>query len=243
MGYVSPSATTFPHMAGPNFKDFVALSSVHCDGWGVAMIDQGAHGAQLVRAPEMAQTSTQFDNAITSTRTEGGLLHLRLATPGLPVSENNTHPFIYQDFSFIHNGTLMPFSCLDHIIAPKFAALILGQTDSERYFYFLMTMIEKYGFIEGVRKSIGIIMETCDYSSINAMVMNEQTYIIIRESNLNREPEWASAQYYDLKYRKDAQGVIVASSDWNQDRWVEIPNHTMLVVDRKDFSTEAISLS
>lgn len=86
-------------------------------------------------------------------------------------------------------------------------------------------------------------METCDYSSINAMVMNEQTYIIIRESNLNREPEWASAQYYDLKYRKDAQGVIVASSDWNQDGWVEIPNHTMLVVDRKDFSTEAISLS
>lgn len=243
MGYVSHEVTTFPRMAGGDFQNFVDLSSVHCDGWGVATIDHGQDKAQLVRAAQMAHTSAQFDSAISSTQSDGGLLHLRWATAGLPVSENNTHPFVYQDFTFIHNGSILPPSALDHLIDPEFAPLILGQTDSERYFYFLMTMIKKCGFVEGVRKGVKLIMESCDYSSINAMVMNEDTLVVVRENNPNRQPEWATQEYYELKYRKDSKGLVVASSGWNQEGWIEIPNHSMLSVDRKDFSTQSILLT
>ena len=39
--------------------------------------------------------------------------------------------------------------------------------------------------------------------------------------------------YYQLKYTKRNGGVVVASSGWNQDGWDEIPNGSVLVVDRE----------
>jgi len=38
--------------------------------------------------------------------------------------------------------------------------------------------------------------------------------------------------YYHLKYTKATGGVVVASSGWNQAGWEEIPNGSVLVVDR-----------
>ena len=82
MGFVSHEKTTFPKMAGSGFNDFVALSSIHCDGWGVSTIDHDEEKAYLVRSAEMAHTSSQFDSAIANANSDGGLLHLRWATKG-----------------------------------------------------------------------------------------------------------------------------------------------------------------
>jgi predicted glutamine amidotransferase len=38
--------------------------------------------------------------------------------------------------------------------------------------------------------------------------------------------------YYHLKYTKKDGQVVVASSGWNQDGWEEIPNGSVLVVER-----------
>ena len=40
------------------------------------------------------------------------------------------------------------------------------------------------------------------------------------------------ADYYHLKYTTQSGQVVVASSGWNQDGWEEIPNGSVLVVDR-----------
>jgi len=103
MGYVSHEKTNFDALVGKDFREFISLSSVHCDGWGIATIDHDAHAATLNRAPETAATSENFSKALAQTTTDGGLLHLRWATAGLPINENNTHPFTYKDYSFIHN--------------------------------------------------------------------------------------------------------------------------------------------
>lgn len=242
MGYVSQDRIGFDSIVGKDFLEFISLSSIHCDGWGIATINRDEESARLDRAPETAATSQYFDEALAKVHADGALLHLRWATKGLPVSEDNTHPFVYKDFTFIHNGAIIPPSALDPHIDPKFAGLIQGDTDSERYFYFLMTMVEKHGFVEGVKECIKTITSTMDYSSINAMIMNEDTYIVVCEHHPERHPDWAPADYYELKYRKDAQGVLVASTGWNQPGWEVLPNHKMLVVDRKTFATQVLSL-
>ncbi|MEI9907222.1 MAG: class II glutamine amidotransferase [Actinomycetota bacterium] len=242
MGFVSHEKTTFPHMAGEGFGQFVALSSTHCDGWGVATIDHNESEAHLVRAAEMAHTSKQFDSAIADTTADGGLLHLRWATQGLPVSENNAHPFVYKDFTFIHNGSIKPPVGLERFIDAGLRKLIAGDTDSERYFYLLITMIEQFGFEEGVKRGVKLIKERFYFSSINAMIMNESTLITISENHPDRRPDFGGPDYYELKYRTDANGVLIASTGWPQDGWVSIPNHTMLVVDRKSFATRVIAL-
>ena len=242
MGFVSHEKSTFPQVAGPGFKDFVALSSVHCDGWGVATIDHDEEKAHLVRAAEMAHTSSQFDAAIANSNSDGGLLHLRWATAGLPVSENNSHPFVYEDFTFIHNGSINPPSAIDEFIDPEYTWLITGETDSERYFYLLLTEIKKHGFVEGVKAAVEIIKAKLDYSSINAMIMNEKTFIALSEFHPERRPAFGDPDYYELNYRADKDGVVVASTGWPQEGWTPLANHHMLVVDRKNFDTTILPL-
>lgn len=242
MGFVSSEKTTFPQIAGSHFSDFVALSSIHCDGWGVATIDHDDDKAHLVRAAEMAHTSSQFDNAIASSVADGGLLHLRWATKGLPVSENNSHPFVFEDYTFIHNGSINPPSAVDAFIDPAFSWLITGETDSERYFYLMMTMITHHGFVEGVRKAVETVKEHADYSSINAMIMNDDMFVVVSEFDPARKPDFGQDDYYELNYRKDKDGVLVASSGWPQDGWTPLPNHHLLVVDRKSFATQLFPL-
>lgn len=242
MGFVSHEKTTFPQIAGPKFSDFVALSSIHCDGWGVATIDHDEEKAHLLRAAEMAHTSSQFDEAIANSTADGGLLHLRWATAGLPVSENNSHPFVYEDYSFIHNGAIYPPDSLDSFIAPEFSWLITGDTDSERYFYLMMTMIKRHGFVEGIKRAVETVKANADYSSINAMIMNEDTYIVVAEYDPARKPDFGPPDYYELNYRKDKDGVVVASTGWPQEGWVPLPNHHLLVVDRNSFELQVLPL-
>lgn len=238
MGYVSKNETTFDSLVGVDFQEFVSLSSIHCDGWGVATINREEKVAHVDRAPETAVTSATFNKAIHETVSDGALLHLRWATAGLPISENNTHPFAYKDISFIHNGAVNPPAVLEPLISPKFLPLIQGETDSERYFYFMLTKIDELGLIEGARAAANYIRENLDYSSINAMVMNEDSYVVISEFNPSRKPEWAPNDYYELKYKKDDKGVLVASSGWSQPGWSELPNHSLMVIDRSTFDVK-----
>ena len=49
--------------------------------------------------------------------------------------------------------------------------------------------------------------------------------------------------YYHLKYTKQSGQVVVASSGWDQAGWEEIPNGSLLVVDRvgQDVKLEKIT--
>jgi predicted glutamine amidotransferase len=48
----------------------------------------------------------------------------------------------------------------------------------------------------------------------------------------------SDTDYYHLKYTKENGQVVVASSGWNQDGWEEIPNGSVLVVDRVGIKSE-----
>ena len=235
MGYVAPKDVTISGIAGPNFAEFTALSAKHGDGWGYASLDGDKKAITLDTA--RAKESEKFSRTTTSAESTGALLHLRWATLNLDISEGNTHPFSFEDFAFIHNGSINPPQSLDAFIDKDLFKEFRGDTDSERYFYVVISYIRKFGLHEGVRQAVHTISEHCSYSSINAMLMTPEYFLTISEHNNEKIPADEKEGYYDLFYRRDDEGLLVASSGWNQEGWKQIPNHHIFEVNRATFES------
>ena len=242
MGYVSQNESSFPAQVGKDFEEFIALSSVHCDGWGISTNDTNQAHTVLEKKVEAAAESATFQKTITDNQADGALLHLRWATKGLSISENNTHPFVYGEYSFIHNGSIFPPDAIAEFIDPNFSKLIIGDTDSERFFFLMMTQIEKLGLIDGIKTTIAIIKEHGKTTSLNFMLMNNESFITGSEHDSAKKPEWAPDDYYVIKYKKNADGVLFASSGWNQPGWHVLENHHAAIVNRSTFEIDVINL-
>jgi predicted glutamine amidotransferase len=66
------------------------------------------------------------------------------------------------------------------------------------------------------------------------MIINSDYFIAACIYNQDKIPEKFKndTDYYHLKYTNHDGQVVVASSGWNQDGWQEIPNGSVLVVER-----------
>jgi predicted glutamine amidotransferase len=242
MAFVSTDEKTLAEAAGEQFTEFAALSARHGDGWGIATCNQSQHPSLLVE-PTRAKDSPLFDEASHNLKSNGALLHLRWATGTLAINEGNTHPFTYTDYSFIHNGAIFPSDGIDQFISSKFAAVRRGETDSESYFYLIVSEIEKYGILGGIQSAISIIRTNADYSSINCMFLTPTELYVVNEHRVEKIPAGETPDYYDLFYRKDGSEVLVASSGWTQDGWEPLANHTIMKVNRADLGIELYAVN
>lgn len=77
--------------------------------------------------------------------------HVRAASPGMFVTEANVHPFRFNQFLFMHNGSIANFELIKRrlraSLRDEFYNFIQGTTDSEHAFALLLNNIEK-PFIE-----------------------------------------------------------------------------------------------
>jgi predicted glutamine amidotransferase len=242
MGYVSHEDHSLSEFVGPAFNEFAELSSLHCDGWGVSGIETGATAPTLVLEPTQASKSEAFKEVTESSKSDGALLHLRWATAGLPVKSGNTHPFTHGEISFIHNGGVLPATSLEPYIDQDLLAQLRGDTDSERYFALIITQMRTLGVVEGALAAVRLIKAELNYTSLNAMLLTSTQMIVINEHTFKAVPPGQTEAYYDLYYRKDADGVLVASSGWDQTGWTLIENHRALVIDRASFEIEELAI-
>ena len=121
-------------------------STQHKDGWGVAFYV--GRFPQVVRNDARALGDSLFRevSAVVTTRTF--LAHIRQATAG-SVRVLNCHPFQHGGWTFAHNGQICGFADpavrarVDALIDPRFRQYVLGDTDSERFFYVVMSQLAR----------------------------------------------------------------------------------------------------
>ncbi|MBM3655467.1 MAG: hypothetical protein FJW91_00655 [Actinobacteria bacterium] len=91
-----------PEFMGPGSNDFLKLSEVHIDSWGLALANLDS--ATVVKQVGSAASSTKFSEAISSQNAPAALLNSRWASSGLGVTRENAHPFSFEDIASIHYG-------------------------------------------------------------------------------------------------------------------------------------------
>ena len=236
LGFTSIERKSFYDVVGSDFNAFVELSAVHKDGWGIG------YEGEIVKDINPAKESALLSQTSQSLETNGALLHLRQASKGISVDINNNHPFTHGAITFMHNGTIRPGSTAEQFISDKYKSLIQGTTDSERYFYALISMVDEFGLVEGVRKTVNSIRAIADYSSLNIMVQTPNTLIAVCEFNPENKTEWSSEDHYELRFKKEGSDVIIASTGWGNSDWQHLDNHQVLVVDRSTLEYSISSL-
>ena len=236
LAFTSLERKSFYDVVGAEFEKFVALSAEHKDGWGLA------HDGQILKDLLAAKDSESLARASVETLTDGALLHLRLASKGITINIDNNHPFTYGTTTFMHNGTIRPADTAEQFINQKYKGLITGTTDSERFFYALLSQVDELGLVEGVRKTVNLIRAIADYSALNIMVQTPDTLIAVCEFNEQNTTEWSGPEHYELRFTQRGEDFLIASTGWGNTDWQHLDNHQMLVIDRTTLKYSISSL-
>ena len=105
------------------------------------------------------------------------------------------------------------------------------------YFFAVLSIL-----ILGIKSALSIIKTHGDTTSLNCMIMNRDYFVTVSEHNTERKPDWAPDDYYEIKYLPTPEGVLFASSGWNQPGWSTLDNHHAALVNRSTFEIEVIAL-
>lgn len=119
-------------------------SHKHPDGWGVCYYISGH--PHIIKSEKTAIDDSIFKQVSGIVSSQTVLAHIRNATLG-EVNILNTHPFQYGNWVFAHNGNIKNFDEhreeIVNRVSPDLRRFILGKTDSELLFYFILSTLKR----------------------------------------------------------------------------------------------------
>ena len=167
-------------------NSLVEQAELHPDGWGMAYYI--GRDAYILKSETAAHDCERFQMASSRLQSNTFVVHVRRATVG-QTDYLNSHPFRFGRWTFAHNGTLFGFEeyrewMLSHIKLNR-RPLILGTTDSEHFFHYLLSALERAGIdpaghenVEAsvaarvVREAVDAIFEQVEAHDVPAPIMN-----------------------------------------------------------------------
>jgi glutamine amidotransferase len=162
-----PVSATFWLLDAP---DSVAVQSRrNADGSGIGFFDPAGRPV-LDKQPEPAFSDPEFTREAKQATSTTFVAHVRLATAGGRATQN-THPFAMRGRIMAHNGGFGEIARLDEQLG-RYRELVLGDTDSERYFALISQQIDAHGgdVGAGITAAARWIGANLPVSSLNAIV-------------------------------------------------------------------------
>jgi len=165
---VTPVSATFWLLDAPDSLE--AQSHRNADGSGIGFFDSA--GAPVVdKQPEPAFSDQEFVHEARQASSATFVAHVRWASTGGRTVQN-THPFVMNGRIMAHNGGVGELPRLDERLG-SYAGLVLGDTDSERYFALITRETDAHGgdVAAGITAAAGWIAAHLPVSSLNAVVI------------------------------------------------------------------------
>jgi predicted glutamine amidotransferase len=162
-----PVQATFWLLDAPDSLE--VQSHRNADGAGIGYF--GADGQpELDKQPEPAYSDQEFIRTAQQARSAVFVAHVRWATTGGRTLQN-THPFAMAGRVMAHNGGLGDLPQLNDKLG-AYAALVLGDTDSERYFALITQQTDAHGgdVGAGIAAAASWIAAHLPVSSLNTVV-------------------------------------------------------------------------
>ena len=173
----------------------------HRDGYGVSLLNKGHFAIARYIEPIYERNPIPEWKKI---ETDFLLAHARRASPGLKVNITSNHPFYWYDYNrefvFCHNGTIK--SKISNFDDRKY--FVRSSTDSEKYFYALLTNLELNNWEMNEEVVTGTIQDY-DYTGANFILSSPlKSWIgVYYRSN---------PKYFTMKLYKTENSVVVSSA-------------------------------
>lgn len=252
LGVVSCAPISVADAVGAHvLKDFVALTKIHGDGWGIATVGQAGQEPRVEVSAGSALDDPAFVTATSDLRSAASLVHLRWATTGIAVKPQNSHPFLADGVAMAHNGSIKPTGPLDELLDPSITASLRGTTDSERYFALIRQhRPDAPNLAEAVRRAVARLRECYPDASLNALVLGEDQLIAVHAHARSRLPkedieEITAAElpaehledYFALRWaRPDEQTIVVGSTGFGDLAWQPLPPESVTAISMHDLT-------
>jgi predicted glutamine amidotransferase len=217
-GCVAAEPASIRHELIEAVNPMIRQSEDHDSGWGMAVYERGdGLDPRCVRFAEAAFSDPDFVDA-TSIRGRIFNVHVRRATMG-GLAPENTHPFCLGSYSFGHNGTILRYPrLLEHpsVTPPN------GDTDSEAFFNFLMTIYDANDPIGSLRRAIRTTVDRSPFSGLNFLFSDGDRLFAYRLG------------LFELHWLQRPGQLLVASERLTDEQWHTVQQDVLLVLDPDD---------
>ncbi len=221
-----------------SLDQLTALSRKHCDGWGAAW--RTADGAvATAHSPVAAFEDEAYARMLVEVDSDQVLVHLRRASPGIPVLLENCHPFTEGGVSFAHNGQ---FPVTERLLAWCEEAGVRprqGTTDSELYFGLVLHHSRNLPWHEAlaaaarqITSDLWVDDPTDDPEALNAILITPEAMYAYAQSQPKKLRPDSETDTYELRMLETDDSVVFASTHWDLPGSRPLPDRHVMQVDR-----------
>jgi predicted glutamine amidotransferase len=239
LAYAASVPTPVASLVPATLAEFIALARENPDGWGQAAWNGGE--VVVERSLRSAGEDPRFMEVANRPLGDMGIVHLRAATPPLPVNLDNSHPFIRDGLMMAHNGAIFPQETMDDMLLPGSSYVPRGTTDSERYFLAIAEEIDRGADpVTAIRRTVARILERFQPSFLNAfLATSDRLYAVqwhmpepYREEYYRLFTPEVLKVYFDIRYALLDGGIVMGSTGWTQPGWHTVTRRHILEVER-----------
>ena len=227
-----------------------AVKGKQKDGWGLGYYIDNT--LKVIKDPHTVyKKKDNFLKIINSVKSDLLIAHVRNASNprNLPheklISYENTQPFFYKNYVFVHNGTVRVVEIENKL--GKYKGLVKGVNDSELYFYLFIKYLEEEKSVpEALKQTEKTMWDTFKeidreiknpFSSLNMIFSDgEKLYAFNRYQELYDKKSicYGDAPIFRMTYLYNGNILVVASERTNDDKWKLMDNNELLIAERKN---------